>query len=241
MDISIVIPARNEAGNIQPLVAEIRRAMPAAYHYEIIYIDDGSSDATADEILNEQRQPDSPVRLIRHARSAGQSTALYSGVCHAQGKWIVSMDADGQNDPADIPHLLEQAQAQTNAHFCIAGYRHKRKDTLSKRLQSRIANGIRQRLLKDQVPDTGCGIKLFPKHTFLLLPFFDHIHRFIPALVQRLGGNIVVVPVNHRDRTRGVSNYTMFSRLGVGVVDMLGVMWLQRRSSKADILQHADE
>lgn len=241
MDLSIVIPARNEQGNIQPLVAEIRQAIPAGYRYEIIYVDDGSTDNTASEILAEQKQTDVPVKLVRHVSSAGQSTALYSGVLQASGRWIVSMDADGQNDPADIPSMLERAATQTCPHFCIAGYRHQRKDTFSKRLQSRIANGIRQRMLRDQVPDTGCGIKLLPRNTFMLLPFFDHMHRFIPALVRRIGGRILVVPVNHRDRTHGTSKYTLFSRLGVGIVDMLGVMWLQRRCPQPDVMTHANE
>ena len=241
MDLSIVIPARNEQGNIEPLVAEIRQAIPACYRYEIIYVDDGSTDNTAAEVEAVQALKDAPVRLVRHLSSAGQSSALHSGVSQAKGKWIVSMDADGQNDPKDIPIMLERAATQTCVHFCIAGFRHKRMDTFSKRMQSRIANGIRQRMLKDQVPDTGCGIKLFPRRTFMALPFFDHMHRFIPALVRRIGGSIIVVPVNHRERTFGTSKYTLFSRLWVGIVDMLGVMWLQRRSPQPEIMMHKDE
>lgn len=241
MDLSIVIPARNEQGNIEPLVAEIRQAIPGNYCYEIIYIDDGSTDNTKTEIEAVQARGDVPIRLLRHRNSAGQSSALYSGISQAKGKWIVSMDADGQNDPADIPAMLQCASTQTAAHFCIAGFRHTRRDTFSKRIQSRVANGIRQRLLNDQVPDTGCGIKLFPRNTFMMLPFFDHMHRFIPALVRRIGGSITVVPVNHRERVIGTSKYTLLSRLGVGIVDMLGVLWLQRRCPRPEIMLHTDE
>jgi glycosyltransferase involved in cell wall biosynthesis len=158
-----------------------------------------------------------------------------TGVQDAQAALIVTMDADGQNDPADIPNLLAAARKfPAGTDFCIAGYRKNRKDTPWKRFQSKVANNIRRRILNDGTPDTGCGLKVLPKKTFLKLPYFDHIHRFIPALVHRINGEIVVVEVNHRDRQAGVSKYNMLGRLGVGIVDMFGVMWLQRRTKIAE-------
>ncbi|MFC4656355.1 glycosyltransferase family 2 protein [Rheinheimera marina] len=236
MDISVVIPAKNEQGNIQPLVEELVQALQQQ-NFEIIYVDDGSEDGTVATLQTLAKGPFPQLRVIRHKKSCGQSTAVWTGVNQARGRWIVTLDADGQNDPADIPALLQQAAAFSEGqHFCIAGYRKKRKDTAWKRLQSRIANAVRSRLLQDNTPDTGCGLKLLPRTTYLQLPYFDHMHRFLPALVRRLGGQIVVVEVNHRDRQHGQSNYTMLGRLGVGLVDMAGVMWLQRRSKKAELV-----
>ena len=158
-----------------------------------------------------------------------------TGLQVAQGELIVTMDADGQNDPADVPALLAAARKfLAGVDFCIAGYRKNRKDTPWKRFQSRVANNIRRRILNDGTPDTGCGLKVLPKTTFLKLPYFDHLHRFIPALVRRINGEIVVVEVNHRDRQAGESKYNMLGRLGVGIVDMFGVMWLQRRTRIAE-------
>ncbi len=238
MDISVVIPAKNEQDNIRHLIEEIVTVLTGKVEFEILCVDDGSTDLTY-SCLAEGLFPQ--VRLIRHQKSAGQSTAIWSGVQHALGRWIVTMDADGQNDPADIPAMMQQAKGlSSNTHFCIAGYRKNRKDTAWKRWQSKIANAVRSRLLKDETPDTGCGLKLLPRATFVLLPYFDHMHRYIPALVRRLGGQIVIVEVNHRERKFGTSNYNMWDRLGVGLVDMLGVMWLQRRSKQVQ-LHRADE
>lgn len=238
MDISVVIPAKNEQDNIRHLIEEIVTVLTGKVEFEILCVDDGSTDLTY-SCLAEGLFPQ--VRLIRHQKSAGQSTAIWSGVQHALGRWIVTMDADGQNDPADIPAMMQQAKGlSSNTHFCIAGYRKNRKDSAWKRWQSKIANAVRSRLLKDETPDTGCGLKLLPRATFVLLPYFDHMHRYIPALVRRLGGQIVIVEVNHRERKFGTSNYNMWDRLGVGLVDMLGVMWLQRRSKQVQ-LHRADE
>lgn len=238
MDISVVIPAKNEQDNIRHLIEEIVTVLTGKVEFEILCVDDGSTDLTY-SCLAEGLFPQ--VRLIRHQKSAGQSTAIWSGVQHALGRWIVTMDADGQNDPADIPAMMQQAKGlSSNTHFCIAGYRKNRKDTAWKRWQSKIANAVRSRLLKDETPDTGCGLKLLPRATFVLLPYFDHMHRYIPALVRRLGGQIVIVEVNHRERKFGTSNYNMWDRLGVGLVDMLGVMWLQRRSKQVQ-LHRAEE
>ena len=230
MDLSVVIPARNEAPNVAPLVAEIRRALDGRMEYEIVYVDDGSGDATADEIRS-QAQDFPQVRVIRHRASCGQSMAILTGVKAARAGWIATLDADGQNDPADIPHLWDIARsAPTLPPLMVAGQRQKRRDTRSKRWASRAANAIRRRLLGDGTPDTGCGLKLFQRDFFLELPRFDHMHRFLPALAMRQGGKVISVPVNHRARERGQSNYGVFDRLWAGIADLLGVMWLMRRA-----------
>ena len=232
MELSVVIPVKNEADNIAPLVGEIAAALDNLLDYEIVYVDDGSSDATAVEIRElQQRMP--RLRLIRHAESRGQSAAIRSGVKAARGIWIATLDGDGQNDPADIPVLWQIAQqSPPDPAVLIAGQRVRRQDSWSKRYASRLANAVRRRLLHDDTADTGCGLKLFRRAVFLDLPFFDHMHRFLPALVLREGGIVRSVAVNHRPRQRGTSNYGVFDRLGVGIVDLLGVMWLGRRAAR---------
>lgn len=235
MDLSVVIPVKNEAGNIAPLVAEIVAALDRAASYEIVYVDDGSDDATAAEIRRLQTHLPQ-LRLIRHRTSCGQSAAIRSGVKAARGRWIATLDGDGQNDPADIPVLWQIAQDEPppttgEAPLLIAGRRARRRDTWSKRLASRVANAVRRTMLRDDTPDTGCGLKLFPRALFLDLPYFDHMHRFLPALVLRAGGAVRSVPVNHRPRQRGTSKYGVFDRLWVGIADLFGVMWLARRST----------
>ena len=235
--VSVLIPAKDEAGNIGLIVDEIHRALAGHHAHEVVLVDDGSLDDTGAEFLRHCQQSGTPGRLIRHARSAGQSTALWTAARHAAGRFLVTIDGDGQNDPADIPALLAQAltmEAQ-HRHFCIAGFRKNRRDTRWKKIQSRIANAVRRRILDDGVPDTGCGLKLMPRETWLCLPYFDHMHRFVPALVKRLGGAIAVVPVHHRHRLAGVSKYTAWNRLWVGIVDMWGVGWLIRRSKLPQI------
>lgn len=237
MDLSVVIPARNEAPNVAPLVAEIRRALDGPLAYEIVYVDDGSSDATAAEIRRLATEFPS-LRLIRHQASCGQSMAILTGVKAARADWIATLDADGQNDPADIPRLWEIARAAPGSSpLMVAGQRQKRRDSWSKRWASRAANAIRRTLLGDGTPDTGCGLKLFRRDLFLELPRFDHMHRFLPALTLRQGGKVVSVPVNHRPRERGQSNYGVFDRLWVGIVDLLGVMWLMRRAKNPVVLE----
>jgi dolichol-phosphate mannosyltransferase len=228
--LSVVVPVRNEGPNISPLIAEIRAATAPLGGAEIVYVDDGSTDDTAERLAAEAVVGDL-VRL-RHPRSFGQSAAIISGVKAARGEWIATLDGDGQNDPADIPALFARALAEAAAApgpVLIAGHRVKRKDTRVKRVTSRIANAIRARLLGDATPDTGCGLKLFRRCDFLELPRFDHMHRFLPALFLRAGGRVVSVPVNHRPRLRGRSNYGTLDRLAVAVADLLGVMWLTRR------------
>lgn len=236
MDLSIVIPVRNEAENIAPLVAEITAALSGLSRYEIIYVDDGSSDGSAAEI--ERLGLELPqLRLLRHRRSCGQSAALLTGVRAARGFWIATLDGDGQNDPADILRLWRLARAAPlDPPLLVCGHRQKRHDSRWRRIASRIANGVRSRLLGDATPDTGCGLKLFPRRLFLELPAFDHMHRFLPPLVLRAGGVVRSEPVNHRPRRSGVSKYGVFDRLGVGIFDLFGVLWLQRRALQQDVI-----
>jgi dolichol-phosphate mannosyltransferase len=199
----------------------------------VVYVDDGSSDETPAHLKAAMTQYPR-LRVISHARSCGQSAALMTGVRAARGEWIATLDGDGQNDPADIPKLLAARDAAAGNVKLIAGYRKKRQDSALKRVSSKIANGVRSSLLGDSTPDTGCGLKLVSRATWLELPFFDHMHRFLPALVQRAGGATLVVEVNHRPRTRGRSNYGTLDRLWVGIVDLFGVMWLKRRAARPE-------
>ncbi len=229
---SVLIPARDEAGNIGRLIGEIQAALESRYPYEVVLVDDGSSDDTGEVFLRCSRELAVPALLIRHARSTGQTSALWTAARHAAGRFLITIDGDGQNDPADIPALIARAlpMASSHGHFCVAGERRKRRDTRWKKIQSRIANAVRRRILDDGVADTGCGLKLLPRATWMALPDFDHMHRFVPALVKRIGGAIEVVPVNHRHRAAGVSKYTAWNRLWVGIVDLMGVRWLIRRT-----------
>jgi glycosyltransferase involved in cell wall biosynthesis len=226
LPLSVVIPVRNEAPNIAPLVAEIEAAL-AGIRHEIVYVDDGSSDDTP-AALRAAAAAGAPVRVLRHRSSCGQSAAVVTGVRAARGTWIATLDGDGQNDPADIPRMLARAEAE-GGQILVAGHRVTRKDSWVKRRSSRIANGVRAWLLRDATPDTGCGLKVFPRALFLDLPAFDHMHRFLPALVLRQGGRVVSEPVNHRPRVRGSSNYGTLDRLAVSLFDLIGVAWLQRR------------
>jgi Glycosyltransferases involved in cell wall biogenesis len=231
MDISIVIPVYNEEASIGKLINEITTALTKRYNYEIIVVDDGSSDNTLDVLL-QIKQELSPLRVIKHLQNSGQSTAIRTGVQYAKSTWIATLDGDGQNDPADIPNLYNELINNQNANpwIVVAGYRKKRKDTWLKRISSKYANGIRDKLLRDGTPDTGCGLKVFSRDSFLALPYFDHMHRYIPALFQRQGGRVVSIEVNHRHRTQGVSKYGFHNRLWVGIMDILGVRWLQNRA-----------
>jgi dolichol-phosphate mannosyltransferase len=223
--LSVVIPMRNEAGNAAPLIAEIEAALADIPH-EILCVDDGSTDTTPEELRGAAAT--APLIVLQHARSCGQSAAIVSGVRAARGAWIATLDGDGQNDPADIPRLLARAEAEGGA-IMVVGHRVTRKDSWLKRRTSRIANVVRARLLGDATPDAGCGLKVFPRALFLELPAFDHMHRYLPALVLRGGGRVVSEPVNHRPRLRGRSNYGTLDRLAVAFADLLGVMWLTRR------------
>ena len=230
--LSVVVPVRNEAANIRPLIEEITQALPHVPH-EIVYVDDGSTDGTLEALRAMQRElPTLTVR--RHVTSCGQSAAIVTGVRVASGVWIATLDGDGQNDPADIPRLFTQAQVEEDADngvwpVLFAGHRTARRDTRVKRISSLVANRVRATLLGDATPDTGCGLKLFRRAAFMDLPHFDHMHRFLPALFMRAGGRVRSVPVNHRPRLRGQSKYGTLDRLAVGLVDLAGVAWLQRR------------
>jgi glycosyltransferase involved in cell wall biosynthesis len=233
VDLSVVIPAHNEAENIGPLVREIRAALGAGGDWEIVVVDDGSSDGTGARAADAACEVPH-LTVARHPIPMGQSFAVVTGVRAAVAPWVATLDGDGQNDPADIPRLLaardrEAALGDRRGPLLLAGYRASRRDSWLKRVSSRVANGVRGRLLGDRSPDTGCGLKLFEREAFLALPHFDHMHRFLPALFLRAGGRVVSVEVRHRPRTRGRSHYGLFNRLWVGIVDMFGVMWLMRR------------
>lgn len=223
---SVVVPFFEEADTIPGLVGEIERAMAPLGTWELVVVDDGSRDGTGAALA---ALPAANVRIVTHPRNRGQSAALCSGVDRARGAWIVTLDGDGQNDPADIPALVAAA-TRDDAVTLVCGHRHRRRDSALRRLSSRIANGVRGRLLGDATPDTGCGLKLVRREAWLALPRFDHMHRFLPALVRREGGRTVSVPVSHRPRRHGTSSYGVWNRLWVGIVDLAGVMWLNRRA-----------
>lgn len=224
---------RNEAGNVLPLLEEIRAALEGQAGFEVIYVDDGSRDATPREL--EQARARFPwLRVLSHRDSCGQSAALLTGVRAARGEWIATLDGDGQNDPADLGKLLAARIGGPANLQLVTGWRVARNDNWLKRVSSRVANAVRARLLGDATPDTGCGLKLILRSAYLELPAFDHMHRFLPALVQRNGGAALSVPVGHRARTRGRSNYGLHDRLWTGIADLLGVMWLQRRQKRPE-------
>lgn len=231
--ISVVVPMHNESGNVLPLLQEIEDALAPHAPFEAVVVDDLSSDDTLAK-LTEAARTRPWLTVLAHRRNAGQSTAVRNGVAGARGMLVATIDGDGQNPPAEIPKMMarwhEVAAAHPGRPVLIAGWRAARNDTWVRRLSSRIANGVRSRLLGDATPDTGCGLKLMAREDFLRLPYFDHMHRFLPALVQRDGGIVESVHVNHRPRTQGASHYGIHNRLWVGLVDLCGVMWLQRRA-----------
>ncbi|MBS0581826.1 MAG: glycosyltransferase family 2 protein [Proteobacteria bacterium] len=238
-DLSVVVPVHNERDNIVPLLTEIAAALRGKVDFEIVYVDDLSRDDTL-AVLTAAKAQFPELRVLRHLEQSGQSTALRTGIKAARGAWIATLDGDGQNDPADIPKLIamrDESQTSSNASAIklFAGWRVNRQDSGSKRWASRWANRIRSNLLKDETPDTGCGIKLFERAVFLDLPYFDHMHRYLPALTQRAGWQVKSVPVNHRPRGAGVSKYNNLNRALVGISDLRGVAWLIRRSKRTAV------
>jgi len=239
IQLSVVVPVFNEQENIRSLATEIRASLRDRLPFELIYVDDGSQDASFAELraLKDEGFPE--LRIVRHDGCFGQSASILSGCRQARAEWIATLDGDGQNDPADILPLYRaviEKHTADNRYLCAAGYRKNRHDGLVKRWSSRVANGVRSRLLHDSTPDTGCGLKVFRREAFLALPFFDHLHRFIPALIQRNGGKIIVVEVNHRARKAGQSKYGIGNRLWVGLVDLFGVKWLCARAKNPKYL-----
>ena len=232
--VSIVVPVRNEAENIGPLIAEIAAALDGRWKYEIIYVDDGSTDATAERIAAIMKQREN-LRQIRHATSSGQSAAVRSGVRAARGAIVATLDGDGQNNPAFLPDLISAIEKGGERVGLVAGQRVGRKDTGFKKIQSRIANGVRNGILRDGTRDTGCGLKAFRREVFLMMPYFDGLHRFLPALVRREGYDIAYVEVTDRPRRSGVSNYGFFDRLWIGIMDLAGVWWLIRRKKPTPV------
>lgn len=218
---------RNEADNIAPLIEEITAALDGRWAYEIIYVNDGSTDATGERLAAIMAQRDN-LRQLRHAKSGGQSAAVRSGVRAARGTIVATLDGDGQNNPAFLPDLIAAVEKGANVGLA-AGQRVGRKDTGFKKLQSRVANKVRNTILQDGTRDTGCGLKAFPREVFLTMPYFDGLHRFLPALVRREGFDIAYVDVIDRPRRSGVSNYGFFDRLWIGIMDLAGVWWLIRR------------
>ena len=236
--LSVVVPVHDEVENLRPLIEEIAAALDGGPDFEIVYVDDGSGDGTAD-LLTALAAEHPRLRWVRHRARHGQSAAIWSGVEAARAPLIATLDGDGQNDPADIPKLLaqvEEAGIDESNGLMVVGERAERRDSLLKRVSSRVANGVRAGLLKDQTPDTGCGLKVFPRAAFLDMPRFNHMHRFLPALMMRGGGRVISVPVGHRPRGGGVSKYGVLDRLWIGIVDLFGVRWLQRRAMSPDIV-----
>lgn len=234
VDLSIVVPVRNEADNVAPLIAEIVAALDGRWAYEIIYVNDGSTDATGQRLLElMKRHPQ--LRQLRHAVSSGQSAAVRSGVRAARGDIVATLDGDGQNNPAFLPELIAAIEKGGSRLGLAAGQRVGRKDTGFKRWQSRTANAVRNAILKDGTRDTGCGLKAFRREVFLSMPYFDGLHRFLPALVRREGFDIAYVDVIDRPRHAGVSNYGFFDRLWIGIMDLAGVWWLIRRKKPTPV------
>ncbi|MEM7542083.1 MAG: glycosyltransferase family 2 protein [Pseudomonadota bacterium] len=224
---SIVVPFFNEEGNIDTLLAEILQAAGMLGEAEVVAVDDCSNDATLQK-LKTVAAADERVRVVHHLSNSGQSAAICTGVDAAIGQWIITLDGDGQNDPADIPKMVTRIE-QSDGLTMVAGHRTKRQDNRLRKFSSRVANGVRGWMLGDGTPDTGCGLKVFARDAFMRFPRFNHMHRFLPALVQRDGGIVISEPVNHRPRTAGVSKYGLWDRLWVGITDIFGVIWLNRR------------
>jgi dolichol-phosphate mannosyltransferase len=235
LDLSVVVPVFNEAGNILPLADEVARALKGVCRYELIFVDDGSSDAGAAELADAQ-SADHAIRVLRHTHRAGKSMALVTGFWAARAPWIQTLDGDRQNDPADVARIWKMLHASEIPPKLgiVSGLRKRRNDGAIKWLSSRIANGVRRTLLNDSTRDTGCGFKLMRRSVALKLPYFSGMHRFLPALVKRQGFETMEIPIEDRPRGAGQSKYGFFGRLGAGIFDLTGVFWLLRRASATD-------
>ena len=225
--LSVVVPVLNEAENISSLVYDLNAALEGIFH-ELVFVDDGSDDETL-QTLRGLMVDFTTIRCLHHVHRCGQSAAIRTGVQHAKGLIIATIDGDGQNPPRDIPKLLALLHASSRSVKLIQGQRQKRQDTLWKRLGSRLANKIRQAILKDGVRDSGCGLKVFYKDAYLSLAYFDHLHRFMPAMMQREGYDVITCDVSHAERYAGQSKYGNLGRALVGIVDLAGMLWLKRR------------
>lgn len=238
-ELSVVVPLKDEAGNAVPLLKEICLALRGKISFEAIFVDDASIDGTVSALAAAKAEyPE--LRVLKHKMNSGQSRAVRTGVLAAKGRLIATLDGDGQNDPADIPNLIEAWKAKSSGDGMlglVAGQRRKREDNWIKRMSSRIGNGIRQSLLNDGTRDTGCGLKLFSREAFISLPYFDHIHRFMPAMMLREGYRIAHVDVNHRPRSHGTSKYGTLDRALVSISDLWGVRWLARRSRRPESIE----
>jgi dolichol-phosphate mannosyltransferase len=240
---SIVVPVRNEVENITPLLTELRQTLAGLSSFglfEIIYVDDGSVDATQD-VLKSVSENYPELVILCHNVAYGQSAAIRTGVMAARAPLIITIDGDGQNDPADIPKILDAyIKSQDRENLMVTGHRVQRRDVWVKRISSRIANLVRSILLGDATPDTGCGLKIISRKAFLSMPAFNHMHRFLPALMIGQGGHVVSIKVNHRPRERGKSNYGVIDRLFVGIIDLLGVLWLKHRALKINYVSEKE-
>ena len=234
--VSAVVPAHNEAGNVANLVKEIAAAGKECNLHEIIFVDDNSSDNTL-EVLTAMKKEFPSLRVIHHENQCGQSAAIFTGIKAARSDWVVTLDGDGQNIPGDIPKLVGALADSENDNIkLVNGNRNRgenRKDSWIKKVSSKIANSVRSSMLKDNIPDSGCGLKLMHRETYLSLPYFTNLHRFTPALFIRTGAEILSVNVGHRPRESGNSHYGLFNRLWIGIVDLLGVTWLMKKGYRA--------
>ena len=235
-ELSVVVPVKDEVGNAVPLLNEICAALRGRVSFEVLFVDDASTDGTVAALLA-AKSASPELRVLKHKKNSGQSRAVRTGVIAAKGRLVATLDGDGQNDPADIPTLLDvwkNESAKPGQLGLVAGQRRKREDSWIKKVSSRVGNGVRQMLLHDGTRDTGCGLKLFLRDAFLSLPYFDHIHRFMPALMLREGYRISHADVNHRPRSHGTSKYGTLDRLLVSISDLQGVRWLARRSRRPE-------